>query len=504
MRQLLQLMLVWSACLACLFGCADEPGGSVVDAGADTDSDSDTDTDTDTDTDSDTETDTDSISDISLEIHPKVATILVLSWTQNQEVDSAWIEFTFENDEWIASPKKPGAAGAHSEVILGVPQNTEVTARVVNEGGSSTWQSDTITGANGTLPANMPKPTLLDYDSSLASGQRWLMGSVENSVSTDGYWESPYWVFIMNRNAEIVWYYHNPLDSRILFPKVAPDGTHIIFDEHTGGSFDGSTLGLRRRTLDLEYSEDIPLPDMNWCYDITDDDYVLYYYYQLPSYNNNSQNYGGALRELSPSGDIREIWSCNDWADSIGVDPYYCYSNTVNWNKERDSVVLSFNWSLYTVLEIDRQTGAIMSEWGNLSGSWNFSPSNIEFNMQHYPNITKDGTLLISSHAPGWTPEQLIMEFEIDDGNKTLTQTWSYGSGVADYAEQGGEATRVDNDNTLISYGTGGVIKEVTPDNQIAWDVVFDAPFSPSTDNKLVGHLTLLDDLYALNQGPAE
>ena len=96
------------------------------------------------------------------------------------------------------------------------------------------------------------------------------------------------------------------------------------------------------------------------------------------------------------------------------------------------------------------------------------------------------------------------MEFEIDDDNQVLREIWRYGQGVDEYAREGGEATRVSNGNTLINYGTGGVLKEVTVDKEIAWQVVFDAPFSESTNNKLLGHTVFLDDLYALNRGPEE
>ena len=93
------------------------------------------------------------------------------------------------------------------------------------------------------------------------------------------------------------------------------------------------------------------------------------------------------------------------------------------------------------------------------------------------------------------------MEFEIDDENQVLRQIWTYGEGIASYADQSGEATRVDNGNTLINYGTGGVIREVTPDKETAWHVLFDADFNSTTENKLLGHTVLIDSLYELNQG---
>ena len=222
MRRLLCSLLIFSVYL---FGCGSDSLENDTDGGMDTDID--TDSDSDTDADSDTDFEGEAVSDISLEEHPKVATILVLTWTQNLKVDSTWIEFMFENNEWISTPKKPGDTGTRSEVILGVPEDTEVTVRIVNEEKGSTWQSDTINGTTGALPSGLPEPTLVEFNQSLASSHKWMLGSVENTEEPKDYWESPYWAYIMDRKARIVWYYHNPLDSRILFSRISPDGTHI-------------------------------------------------------------------------------------------------------------------------------------------------------------------------------------------------------------------------------------------------------------------------------------
>ena len=58
------------------------------------------------------------------------------------------------------------------------------------------------------------------------------------------------------------------------------------------------------------------------------------------------------------------------------------------------------------------------------------------------------------------------------------------------------------NGNTLGNYGTGGVIRELTPDGQTAFGVRFDVPEGNDFYNKMVGHNVLLEDLYALNGGP--
>ena len=148
-----------------------------------------------------------------------------------------------------------------------------------------------------------------------------------------------------------------------------------------------------------------------------------------------------------------------------------------------------------TVLEVDLQDGAIVRQWGALEGSWSFDPPEAGFDWQHYPNFTDSGSLLVSTHVPGEEGQQRAREYNLHGKSETLVEIWSYGEGMSDYAEYAGEAIRLDNGNTLINYGSGGVLREVTAGAEVSWELIW-------PESLLLGHNTLLDDLYALNEGP--
>jgi len=93
-----------------------------------------------------------------------------------------------------------------------------------------------------------------------------------------------------------------------------------------------------------------------------------------------------------------------------------------------------------------------------------------------------------------------FMEFEIDRQNRRLVEKWIYNEGP-EWAMYKGMAMRLPNGNTLANYGTGGVIREITPDQKTAFWVKFDSPRGNDFFNKMVGHNVLIDDLYALNGG---
>ena len=84
--------------------------------------------------------------------------------------------------------------------------------------------------------------------------------------------------------------------------------------------------------------------------------------------------------------------------------------------------------------------------------------------------------------------------------DNTIIEICSFGEGQSEWARWKGEAFRTSGGNTLVKYGTGGVIKEVTLDGATAWHVKWDADFDDDI-NKMVGHNILINDLYALCRG---
>jgi hypothetical protein len=146
-----------------------------------------------------------------------------------------------------------------------------------------------------------------------------------------------------------------------------------------------------------------------------------------------------------------------------------------------------------TVVELDLDSGERLHHWGQLADSWTFDPPDATFDLQHYPNWTDDNTLMVSTHVVGQPSAQRAREFRLNESAQRLEQIWSYGEDTRYYARYAGETARLDNDNRLVNFGTDGVLQEVTADGEIAWELEW--------RDHLIGHATLLDDLYALNAG---
>jgi hypothetical protein len=525
-------------------GCGDEDTAA--------DDENDTLTDVVKDTDSDT-LDCAGVSDITVDIlereielegqtvTKKVNTVLMVNWEQVAAADTVKLRFSFENDEWFESPSEPGALGAHEIPVLGVPELTDVAIQIVSETDGDETVCETA-GATLEVPKSIPRPTVRAFDPSLASSNRWMLGAVEKTPEILGMYEGIFTVYIIDRQGRIVWYYLDQAWSPVTaYPRIARDGKYFYFDRSTYlGAETDNQPSIARTTLDFRQFEQIKAPSMTDSMDITDDGSFVY----------NSEEW---LIELKADGTERKVWNCTEWAQNAGFDlesiidifkekgkedfikylselgkekmgkilyGHLCYANSVVWNPLEDAILLSFPYT-NTVVEVSRKSGEVIGQWGDAAGSWQFEPASIGFEFEHGANITPEGTLLVSTRATGiedplvHKPPHYFIEFELDRDNQIAKEIWRFGEGLTDWPACKGEAFPVSGGNRLVNYGAAGIIREITPDLEIAWDVKWDADFEVPPElkkkyseeytgddiNNMVGHDILIDDLYALNSG---
>ncbi|HEY7374447.1 MAG TPA: hypothetical protein VIF57_19945 [Polyangia bacterium] len=440
----------------------------------------------------------DYVSGVTIAVHPQTTTILNVTWTQAKAADQTWLEFTFSGGSLMTSRPAAGATGAHKDVVLGVPASTAVTVRIVNKLAGVECRTKDYQGMTGALPSGMPKPTVSMYDATLASPDRWMFGAVENSPggcnNTSCYYTSVFWLYIMDRQGRIVWYYADATsDATSSFQRIARDGQYIWIEKRP---FSGSgTHGVLKMTLDRTYSQMVSVPNLSDCIDVTTDGSLLY--------DTDPQ---WELHELTKAGTNRTIWSC---PKAMGSN-FECYSNTVNWDPASDSIIMSFPTE-NTVAQIDRKTGNLIATYGAAPGSYTFDQPNWTFEFQHFANISSRGTLMVSSHLPGYgdgdsgtsmpvAGKHSFQEWTIDRTNKKLLQKWIYSDGQ-EWAMYKGMVILLPNGNYLANYGTGGVIREITPDKKTVFYVKWDVATGNDFFNKMVGNNVLIDDLYALNGG---
>lgn len=441
--------------------------------------------DTDDSGDSDTEdTVIHEVEGFTLTLDDDVVTMIHASWT-DPGASEAWVEYQFEGGDWLQAPlTDPGQA-----VILGIPAETLVQARPVLLVEGETWTAEPAEITTGILPKGPLAPTVSVWNPDLAYEAEYAMIVVSEGDYT---FSPPYWIEIIDRQGRILWYQEIPDDMMSFSASVARDNTHIWFE--AGDLFGmGDVLpSVTRQTLDRRATSNLSIPQLGQAISEGPDGSFFF----------ETRDRGDhALSRVDPDGEIHTEWDCSDYFRDLGISSDYCDMNACNWDESRNTVLVS-QFYTDTVFEIDLDTGAPIRQMGQLTRGdpWSFDPSDSIFDYQHFPYWTEAGTLLVSTHVRGRYGTQVAAEYELDDKTQTLHRVWSYTSSDI-FATQVGEATRLPNGNTTQGYGQDGAVREVTSDGTVVWEAEW-----PRDDYgyRVIGHLSLIPDLYALNAGPVE
>jgi hypothetical protein len=418
-----------------------------------------------------------------LSLDDEVETIVHARWTLGEAGKQSWVEYSFDDGEWLSTPPQSGAVGEHEDILLGIPADIDVDVRLVVESDEPrVVEEASIT--TGELPPELPEPVLIEWDETRALGANWILLTFDNGSNT---FQGPYWVEIIDRRGRVVWYHEVPDGLTAFYNGVARDGTHLWFD--AGTFFDPSgDARFIRMTLDGRYQEVIDAPNYHLGVDELADGSFVYEALEGGVY---SINIGDGVDE-------RVVWNCSEFMAKLGVGNEQCEANTVVWDPDRNTVFYSMFVS-NSVVEIDLVDGAVLKQFGQLTGGdpWTIDPPEAVVDYQHYVNWTPDGTILASTHLVEEGGVQAANEYAVDEETKTLTLIWQYKTNDR-YAQHTGEAYRLENGNTFIGYGTDGALRELA-DKDVVWEVEW--PLNDAGTRQL-GHAQPVANLYDLNRGP--
>jgi hypothetical protein len=167
-------------------------------------------------------------------------------------------------------------------------------------------------------------------------------------------------------------------------------------------------------------------------------------------------------RILTTDGEVFSIW---DVAEPI-----------LDGETEQGFYDLGYDWSHANALQAIDDGGFLLS-LGHLDTvyavtaegavSATFHPDDVTagtpWDFQHDANLTPDGTLLLVSHEPDAT---VAREYAIEDDG--LVEVWSAAGPLSGFL---GQARRLEGGNTLIGFGGKGLLREVTPDGEVVWQL---------------------------------
>ncbi len=427
-----------------------------------------------------------------------VGTTPRLSWTTNKPGVS-WVEYGFDESLGLSTPISTEEGTEHSFTLLGTPPLTEVHYRAITEVGGKQREASGVTATAG-LPADLPDFQVTVYDPELASPEPWVLGTAFGTIPA---------VYAVDREGNWVWY-------RRVSPEKNP--IELAFEQSTGDVLFNSFLTdhgeddstVTRISFDCSTDEDVHTPLGHHAFTQLPDGSLAYLAIDVRDAEVDGLGevsvVGDSVEVLTPEGEQYTLWSGWDlyepaWHDGWDSAFYpqggdWTHANALHYSAERDSLLMSFR-NLRTIVELEFQDDGSVEvgrQFGG-EGGYGFAEGTREFNYQHDPNFTEGGTILMITTDE--EDETTAVEYEIDDDQELLTEIWSHGDGEGLYVLVQGTARELSNGNRMVNFGSSGLVREVTPDGDVAWEM-------SALAGAAFGNTVPFDDLYDPLLGSSE
>jgi len=136
------------------------------------------------------------------------------------------------------------------------------------------------------------------------------------------------------------------------------------------------------------------------------------------------------------------------------LDPSFIHSHINSIDFDLDSNLVVSSRGLDEITKIERKNGNIIWRLGGKNNQFRFINDSLGFNAQHSASILPNGNLILFDNGLFHKPHfSRAVEYKLDTTSKTATLVWSYRN-VPDVASIfWGNAQRLKNGNTFISWG---------------------------------------------------
>lgn len=208
------------------------------------------------------------------------------------------------------------------------------------------------------------------------------------------------------------------------------------------------------------------------------DDQVMDLSQVVPGGHPDATVTGLVLQELDTSDNIVFEW--RSWDHFMITDTFatltdpvvdYVHGNAIEVDTDGNWLVSSRHLSEIT--KIDRNTGDILWRLGGKNNQYTFTNEPAaNFAFQHDIRRLANGHISLFDNRTDLVPQySRAVEYELDEMQLTATRIWEYRNSPDTYAFAMGNAQRLADGDTVIGWGTGGLVTEVRPDGSKAFEL---------------------------------
>ncbi len=404
-----------------------------------------------------------------------IPTVAWVRWTTDAP-GTSWVEYGPDRFLGLSTVRGDATTTDHAVLLAGLPPSSTWYWRAVSEVDGELLASRVYTIETGVAPRDLPRVTPVAYDEALAQPGYTITTSLGN----------PSWAIVYARDGKPVWWQEAPTDSVIAQVRLTDDGTAVLYNL-ASLNFSVDVGMIRKVRLDGEvlsetrtvmgHHDFVELPEGGFAYIAAD-----VREWTEPDTGGVRNVVGDTIVEV-PEGATEdtpraEIWST--WDDiAVDVDPEVdndFYPQGLDWthcnslNLQDGAYILSVRKE-NAFVKVDRTSGELLWQLGG-AGSDFTQTSGRAFVGQHSAELTPDGFMLFDNGdvdaEEAWSE---AVEYTLDEEGRTYEPIWTYDYDRRISSYLLGDVERLPNGNTLVAWGSGGTITEVTPEGEIAFQV---------------------------------
>jgi hypothetical protein len=392
--------------------------------------------------------------DVMASVSDAISTVGIVEFsTDLPELTTASIQFGRDASYGMTAPVRLGEPN-HRTLLLGMKPSSDYHFRVVAENGTASCQSDDMTITTGPVANGLRKPTLALHGD---GGSRAFLLS---SILTTG----P--AFVLDADGDYVWWYGTGEMARAA---LTHDGKYLWY---TAVNVAGQGPSMKRVTLDgLEETDfTAEFGQIHHDFTILPDDSIAFI--------QHTGDDTDRVVERAPDGSMRTLL---DVGKALG-DAAHTHANSIRYFAPDQS---------YTVSELSHDALVKFTRNGDVQwtlggATSDFTGDGAAWDGQHGHELLAPDHLLLFNNGPA-DGTSAALEINLDLDAKTATRVWEYDSELS--CPIFGDVQRLANGNTLVTFSTLGVIREVDPAHSVVRELTWDL-------GGAVGYVTELAALY--------
>ena len=429
-------------------------------------------------------------------------TVVVLEFDTDGEATSH-VEFSVAGGETRTTPTDAPSTH-HEQLLLGLPPETDVAYSIVVDGEDP---------CEGTIRTGRLPPTFPPFEVSVDQPDKYVEPYLLVAFIMD-----PKVLAVIDRQGNVLWYmyademvpwasktfpkFHPGLedDLSIIHATLWPEQKQLVYNLQAREGDVGSILWTTWRKEQLR-AEVAPLSHHAFALN-AETGTVTYISLDVRDWFDPDEDktvgvVGDRFVDIDSDGTQTELMST--W-DQFEVEknphwdvPFYpqghdwTHANATNFFPERNAFLFSFaNTNTFMSWSYDTGPGEVFT-WGD----WHVGEDTTPFTFQHDPRWTNGDDISLTTTAGGVTRGVV---YELDFPTQTYTEVWSHGDSAGYdpvYALALGENHLLSNGNRLINFGSGAILREVTPDDEVVWEM------RASPTDIWLGSVQVFSDFYA-------